>query len=234
MTELDSSQDKALPRLKSYLAAILNVKEKDIDFLPCYNGYLVFIKNKSPICLWIHKNTIEGILKVGFDLIVDTGQDLLFNLVWGGSILRELLKGVIPDPPKDTIIFYPGLHKIEYGTIIPEEGTSGLLVKGITKVTGLANKTSKAIINLIPKEDQKEGTEKLPQKILNKSYTYFKFQDFLYSVITKEKSFKGNLPVLSGGLEFRTAFSEASIEFLKKIEKNGGFVLEYKGEKGLI
>lgn len=236
MSNLDTSKDKALPKLKSYLAAILNVKEKELEFLPAYSGYLVFVNKKNAMCLWIHKTTIEGILGVGFNLVVDTGSDLIFNLIWGGGILRELLKGIIPDPPKDTLIFYPGLHRIVYGTIIPEEGASGMVVKGITKASGLINKTGKTFLNMLPKNEEKEEEksekQEINQAIEKKSYTYIRFQDFLYSTLAKE-SIKGSIPGLSGGFEFRTVFNDASMKFLKMLEK-GGFTLEFKGEKGII
>lgn len=238
MSKLDTSKDNALPKLKSYLAAILNVKEKQLDFLPCYSGYLVFVDRKNPFCVWIHKSTIEGILKVGFNLILGTGSDLLFNLIWGGSILRELVKGIIPDPPKDTLIFYPGLHRINYGTIIPEVGTSGIIVKGISKASDLVNKTGKTILNLLPKADNKndseikENSKEIDEKIEKKSYTYIKFQDFLYTVLAKE-SLKGSILGVNSGFEFRTIFNEASMKFLSKVEKSG-FTIEFKGEKGII
>jgi hypothetical protein len=236
MSKLDDSLDKALPKLRSYLAAILNVKEKELDFLPCYAGYLVFVNRKNPICIWIHRLTIEGILKVGFNLITDTGSDLIFNLIWGGSILKELLKGIIPDPPKNTLIFYPGLHRIEYGTIIPEEGVSGVVVKGFSKASNLINKTGKTFLNLLPSNDKKDENEiekeELNQAIEKKSYTYFRFQDFLYQVLAKE-SHKGSIPSLSGGFEFRTIFNEASMKFLATLEKSN-FTIAYKGEKGII
>ncbi len=239
MSNLDDSKDKGLPRLKSYLAAILNVKEKELDFLPCYSGYLVLVDRKNPFCMWIHKSVIEGILKLGFNLVVGQGSDLLFNLIWGGSILRELLKGVIPDPSKDTLIFLPGLHRIEYGTIIPEGGASGIVVKSFNKATGLINKTGKTFLNLLPKngdkeesDEEKQSEEELKEAIEKKAYTYIKFQDFLYTVLAKE-SLKGSVPGLNSGFGFRTIFNDASMEFLKKLEK-AGFRLEYKGEKGLI
>lgn len=236
MPNLDSDKDKALPKLKSYLAAILNVKEKELDFLPAYAGYIVYVNKKNPMCLWIHKNTIEGILGVGFNLVVESGSDLIFNLIWGGGILREILKGIIPDPPKDTLIFYPGLHRIIYGTIIPEEGASGVVVKGISKASDLINKTGKTFLNMLPKNENRTEEERdnkeVSQAIDKKSYTYIRFQDFLYSTLAKE-SLKGSIPALSGGFEFRTVFNDASMDFLKKLEK-GGFRLEYKGEKGII
>lgn len=238
MSNLDDSKDKGLPRLKSYLAAILNVKEKDLDFLPCYNGYLVYVSRKNPFCMWIHKSVIEGILKLGFNVVVGQGTDLLFNLIWGGSILRELLRGVIPDPSKDTLIFLPGLHRVEYGTIIPEGGPTGIVVKGLNKATGLLNKTGKTVLNLLPKNGDKEKTddeeqsEELNAEIEKKAYTYINFQDFLYTVLAKE-SLKGSVPGISPGFGFRTVFNDASMSFLKKLEKEG-FKLEYKGEKGLI
>ena len=238
MSNLDDSKDMGLPKLKSYLGALLNVKEKDLSFLPCYAGYLVFVKRKNPFCVWIHKSVIEGILKFGFNLILDTGSDLLFNLVWGGSILRQLIKGVIPDPSKDTLIFLPGLHRVEYGTIIPEGGASGIVVKSINKASDLLSKTGKTVLNLLPKEgdknqskDEKESEEL--ETLEKKAYTYIKFQDFLYSVLLKESHLKGSIPGLNSGFGFRTIFNEASAKFLEDLEK-AGFKLEYKGEKGLV
>ena len=210
MPTLDSSKDRALPKLRSYLSAILNIKEKELEFLPCYAGYLVFVNKKNSMCIWIHRSTIEGILKVGYNLLVDTGSDLIFNLIWGGSILRELLKGIIPDPPKETLVFYPGLHRINYGTIIPEEGASGIVVKGISKASTLINKTGKTFLNMLPKGDQKDETniKDFKEAIEKKSYTYIKFQDFLYTTLAKE-SLKGSLPGgLNSGFEFRTIFNE--------------------------
>ncbi len=233
--QLDDSKDKGLPKLKSYLAAILNVKEKELDFLPCYSGYLVFVKRKQPVCIWIHKSVIEGILKFGFNIAVGTGSDLLFNIVWGGSILKELLKGVIPDPSHDTLIFIPGLHKIEYGTIIPEAGASGIVVKSLNKASDIINKTGKTFLNLLPKNNNgppNETEEEEFNEIEKKSYTYIKFQDFLYTVLAKE-SLKGSIPGLNSGFGFRTIFNEASMNFLQNLEK-AGFKLEYKGEKGFI
>lgn len=235
--QLDDSKDKGLPRLRSYLAAILNVKEKELDFLPCYAGYLVFVKRKHPVCIWIHKSAIEGILKYGFNLVVDTGSDLLFNLVWGGSLLRDLLRGVIPDPSKDTLIFLPGLHRVEYGTIIPEGGASGIVVKSINKASDIINKTGKTILNLLPnnghedKEEQEEEKEEF-KDIEKKAYTYIVFQDFLSYTLSKE-SLKGSIPGINGGFGFRTIFNEASMSFLNNLEKVG-FKLEFKGEKGFI
>ena len=238
MSKIDDSKDKALPKLRSYLAAILNVKEKELEFLPCYSGYLVFVNKKNPLCIWIHRSTIEGILKVGFNLILDTGSDLLFNLIWGGSILRELLKGIIPDPPKETLIFYPGLHRIYYGTIIPEGGASGIVFKGLNKASDLVSKTGKTFLNMLPKKDAKDDSEsaaeseELNKAIEKKSYTYIKFQDFLYTVLAKE-SLKGSIPNLNSGFEFRTIFNDDSMNFLSHIEKSG-FTLEFKGEKGFV
>ena len=235
--QLDDSKDKGLPRLRSYLAAILNAKEKELNFLPCYAGYLIFVNRKNPFCIWIHKSAIEGILKFGFNLVVDTGSDLLFNLVWGGSILRELLKGVIPDPSKDTLIFLPGLHRIEYGTIIPEGGASGIVVKSLNKASDLINKTGKTFLNLLPKngnsgKQEQEQEEEEFKEIEKKSYTYIVFQDFLYYTLAKE-SLKGSIPGINSGFGFRTIFNEASMNFLNNLEK-AGFKLEFKGEKGFI
>ena len=73
------------------------------------------------------------------------------------------------------------------------------------------------------------------QAIDKKSYTYIKFQDFLYTVLAKEYKLKGSVsvPGLNSGFSFRTIFNDASEGFLKKLE-NAGFRLEYKGEKGII
>lgn len=235
MTTDEIKEDAGIPKLKSYLAAILDVKEKQLFFLPCYSGYLIFVNKKNSLCIWVHKLTIEGILKVGFNLLT---EELLFKLLWGGSILREIFKGVIPEAPKDTVIFYPGLHKVEYGSIIPEHGTSGLLVKGINKASEIMNKTSKSILGLIPKEGSSTPNEKEKEtndnnKVLNKSFTYIRFKDFLYTTLSKEKRFKSYIPNLSLGFEFRTVFEEESIEFLKKLEKNG-FTVENVGNKGYL
>ena len=235
MNSLDKKEDKGIPKLTSYLAAILNVKEKNLTFLPCYNGYLIFVDTKKPLVVWVHKQTIEGVLKVGFNLIA---EEFIFKLIWGGKVLRELFKGVIPDAPTNTLIFYPGLHRINYGKLKPEKGTTGVLVKGFNKATELVTKTGKGLLNLLPNETKSENEaiaelNEEEKKLLPKTFISIQFQDFLYTTLSKEKLFKSNLPI-STGFDFRSVFENDFQTFIKKIEKNGGFTIQNKGEKGFL
>lgn len=226
-------EDKSIPKLQSYVAAILNVKEKHLSFLPCYSGYLIF-SEKKPIILWVHKNTVEGILKAGFNLIT---EEILFKLIWGGTVLKELLKGVIPDVPKRTVMFYPGLHRIKYGIIRPETGPSGIIVKGISKATDIVSKTGKEIVNLISPSTQNDPYSKTEnvdkESMVPKSFVNIQFQDFLYTTLSKEKLFKSNLPI-SSGFEFRTVFEQEAMLFMRNIQKKSLFTVEKTKEKGLI
>jgi hypothetical protein len=234
LSELDLSKDKAIPKLKAYLSAIFNESEKKIEFLPCFEGYLVSVKRKNPICLWIHRSTVEGILKAGFNLVWKTAEEIVFNLIICGWVLRQIYGKFIPDPPEHTIVFLQGLHRIEYGTITPEAGATGVLVKGVNTASEILNKTGKTISGFFTKSnDEPKGLKREHKKILEKrTYTYIRFPDQLYIALSKEKKFK-KLTGISSGFEFRTVYNKAALDFLEKLEKNK-FNLKYKGEKAFI
>lgn len=239
MTEIDLSKDNALPKLSAYLSALFDIPEKNLDFLPCYQGYLVAVyRKKHPICLWIHKSTVESVLKIGFNLIWETAEDIVFSLVWGAWALRQfVLEKYIPEPPKNTVIFLPDLHSINYGIINVDSGATGVVIKGINTASSILSKTGKSVADLIRKTtkigDGQTKSESINDKLIeNKTYTYISFPDKLHHVLSQEKKFN-KLSNLSGGFEFRSVYVELTQQFLKKLEKSK-FSINFKGKKSFI
>lgn len=240
MSKLDLSKDPALPKVRTYLAALFNESEKKFHFLPCFQGYLVAVQRKQPFVMWIHKNTIEGILRVGVEMVFDTVEDVLFNLVWGGWAMKAfVVEKFIPDPPDDTIVFMPGLHRVEFGTKQVSAGATGAVLKGVNAASDFIGKTGKAFGSFLQKQgreasekEQEEVREEAKQLIADRTYAFIKFPDYLYHILSKEKKLKGVLK-LSGGLEFRSVYSEAAREFVKMLEKSKFTVVD-KGEGKFI
>ncbi|MFW9930853.1 MAG: hypothetical protein ACFFD1_15805 [Candidatus Thorarchaeota archaeon] len=242
---VENSKDKeVISRLSSYINAIFNWKEKNLTFLPCIGGYLIFESSTGTV-IWINKLTIEATFRVIYDLAKDFVEDLLFSLVIGGQLIHEVVKSKFPDPPKQTVVFLPHLHAIEYGNVIISDpnGKIGATMDIIGKtvntlgsfLTDQGKKFSKIIsknetnndLNKnenIPKEKEEEG----------KTIVYIQIYDQLYIHLSKSHKFKDLVPATSGGYEFRTFFVENAALFLKQVKEKGRYVIKYKGEKKIL
>ncbi|OLS25860.1 MAG: hypothetical protein HeimC3_11340 [Candidatus Heimdallarchaeota archaeon LC_3] len=246
-SNLEFDKEK-VSKLSSYLSAIFNWKEKQIHFLPCVNGYLIF-NDQEKVLLWIHKFTLEATLKIVFDLTKDIIEDVLFSLLIGGSIIQELVKSKFPDSPKQSLVFKPGLHAINYGNVIitDPDGKLGItmdfLGKTVSTVTSFVSTTGGNIAKIIKKESindikQREKKNHLTSKKENdsddKSVVYIQILDSLYYHLSKDHKFKDAIPPQSGGYEFRTMFVLEAAKFLKLIKEKGKFTLNFKGEKKIL
>lgn len=233
-------------KLRSYLAAILDWKEKEFYFLPCIDGYLVSNPQRKSL-LWIHKFTVEATLNVIYNMTKETIEELLFSLMIGGSIIKELVKSKYPNPPKQTILFFSGLYSIEYGNIIitDPEGKLGttleFLDKTMTSISSLVSSTSENITKMIKKQKTEETKKKVSKENKEKNedndskpVVYIQIIDNLYYHLSKERKFKEILPPSSGGYEFRTVYINEAAKFLKLIQDKGKFTIKYQGDKKIL
>ncbi|MHA1983187.1 MAG: hypothetical protein ACW967_02455 [Candidatus Hodarchaeales archaeon] len=234
---------KNVSKLSSYIAAILDWKENDLHFLPCIDGYLVTNIRKK-VLIWIHKHTIEATLNVIYDLTKETIEELLYSLIIGGSIIKEVVKSKYPDPPKLTLFFVPKLYSLEYGNVVitDPEGKLGstldFLNKTMASLTSFVTSTGEGISRLIKKEkdEKKKQNKEIDEESDrdSKPIVYIQVMDSLYYHLSKEKKFKGILPPSSGGYEFRTVFIEEAAKFLKNLQDKGDFSLKYQGVKKIL
>ena len=247
-SNLDFNKEN-VSKLSSYLSAIFNWKEKQIDFLPCVNGYLIF-NEQEKVLLWIHRFTLEATLRIAFDLTKDIIEDVLYSLLIGGSIIQEFVKSKYPDPPKQTLVFKPGLHSLNYGNVIitDPEGKLGVtmdfLGKTVASVSSFVSNTGENIAKIIKKENTGNMKHRDEHKPANKkdnqndsdekSVIYIQILDSLYYHLSKDHKFKDAIPPQSGGYEFRTMFVQEAAKFLKLVKDKGRFTLNYKGEKKLL
>ena len=237
-----------IPRLRAYIAAILNWNEKDLWFLPCNDGYLVLCTPKTgSLLMWVHRLTIETTLNVVFQTAKEMSEDFFFGLFTGGRIIQEVLKSKFPDPPKNTLVFLPHLHQIEYGTVVfvDPDGKMGSALeafsKGVAKASNILERTGTSIIdvvagnvggrrrNLILQDEQKGNKPNQERRCV-----FIQLFDRLYLHLAKDTHLKEKLPPSSGVTEFRTFFDEEAAKFLKLLEEKGNFKLIFKDEKTLL
>ncbi|MHA2105460.1 MAG: hypothetical protein ACW981_18705 [Candidatus Hodarchaeales archaeon] len=241
---------KNVSKLSSYIAAILDWKENDLHFLPCIDGYLV-TNTRKKVLIWIHKHTIEATFSVIYDLTKETVEELLYSLIIGGSIIKEVVKSKYPDPPKLTLFFVPKLYSLEYGNVVITDpdgklgSTLDFLNRTMASISSIVTSTGEGISRLIKKEREEEKGQVNKKKTQNKDIdeesdrhskpiVYIQVMDSLYYHLSKEQKFKGVLPPSSGGYEFRTVFIDEAAKFLKNLQDKGDFSLKYQGVKKIL
>ena len=249
MIKLDK-EDKVIPRLSAFIAAIFNWNEKDLVFLPCENGYLVFRqahKKEDSALLWVHKLTVEATMNVIFNIAQNAAQDFIFSLILGGQILKNIIKSKYPSAPTQTLSFLPKSHMIEYGTVtFTKEGGAiskgvDILTKGFSSATTVVSKTGQGIVKRLSSKDsgsedsvpQEESDKIDSDSFIERTYVYIRMIDALYYHLSKEIKFKDKLPPSSGGYEFRTIFVDEAAHFLDSMKKSG-FKLTFTGEKAIL
>ena len=243
-------EDKVIPRLSAFIAAIFNWDEKNLLYLPCENGYLVFHqahKKEDSLLLWVHRLTVETTMNVVFNIAQNVAQDFIFSLILGGQVLKNIIKSKYPPVPTQTLFFLPKSHMLEYGTVtFTKDGGiisrgADILAKGFSSATTVVSRTGQGIAKRFSSKDSSQAESNTQEELelvdsdsfLDRTYVYIHTIDTLYYHLSKEIKFIDKLPPSSGGYEYRSIFIDEAAHFLDSL-KNSGFKLTFTGEKAIL
>lgn len=212
--------DEGVPQLTAYVGAIYNVKDKDISFLACQKGYLVYVDRRgNPFCLWLPQPTAKTILKLAFGSTQDKAETFLQSVLANNQLLQGLGGRRMNNPSSSTLVFSPEHHLIQYGSVeTTKSPTYGPLQRPLTAVSEL--------LGLTKSQASEERKKQEPDVVVQ---TFLRFVDRVTGQAQLEKKRVGEDLVGLEGVVLRTIYVEEGALFLKKMQKR--FSCTFVGEK---